>query len=72
MCLTAHALNIRDGTVMAWMDYQGAIETVAAAWKENVVRDESDESWIEVCRRPVRLKSSLRNNPKYWNNERCD
>jgi hypothetical protein len=70
--LTAHALNIRDGTVMAWMDYQGAIETVAAAWKENVVRDESDESWIEVCRRPVRLKSSLRNNPKYWNNERCD
>jgi hypothetical protein len=61
--LEGHAENIRNGTVMAWMDYENTIEIVATAWRENVETQESDDSWTEVCRRPSK-KSSLRK-PKH-------
>ncbi len=61
--LEGHAENIRNGTVMAWMDYENTIEIVATAWRENVEIQESDDSWTEVCRRPSK-KSSLLRKPK--------
>ena len=60
--LKGHAENIRNGTPMAWRDYETTIDTVnsvATAWRENVENTGMDESWIEVCHRPTR-KSSLR------------
>jgi acylphosphatase len=57
--LEGHAKNVRNGTVMAWMDYENTIEIVATAWRENVEMQESDDLWTEVCQRPSK-KSSLR------------
>jgi hypothetical protein len=41
--LEGHAENIRNGTAMAWMDYENTIEIVATAWRENVEMQESDD-----------------------------
>ena len=61
--LKGHAENIRNGTVKAWRQYDKTVETVAAAWRENVknetVTEETDESWTKVCRRQTNMKSSL-------------
>ena len=69
--LKRHAENIRNGTVKAWKDYHKTVETVAAAWRENVkietVTEESDESWVQVCRRATKSKSSLHKS-KYQSN----
>jgi hypothetical protein len=65
--LRKHAENIRNGTVMAWLEYEKTIEMVATAWRENVEIDESDDTWTVVRRRPstTRMKSSLLSKPKY-------
>jgi hypothetical protein len=48
--LKGHAENIRNGTVMAWMDCQKSVEMVATgAWRKNVELEESDNSWTEIC-----------------------
>ncbi len=61
--LKGHAENIRNGTVKAWREYEKTVETVAAAWRENVKNEteteETDESWTKVCRRQTNMKSSL-------------
>ena len=65
--LKSHAHHIRNGTMRSWREYEKTVETVAAVWRENVkIHDsnESDESWITVCRRSDRTKSILRK-PKY-------
>ncbi len=65
--LEGHAENIRNGTVMAWRDYEKTVEIVATAWRENVEIDESDDKWTVVRRRPStrKIKSSLLSKPKY-------
>ncbi len=65
--LKGHAENIRNGTVMAWRDYEKTVEIVATAWRENVEIDESDDKWTVVRRRPStrKIKSSLLSKPKY-------
>jgi hypothetical protein len=58
--LKTHAVNIRNGTMNTWTNYSEYVDTVSAAWRENVKIDESNESWVEVCRRSSKVKSSLR------------
>jgi hypothetical protein len=58
--LKIHAVNIRNGTMNTWTNYSEYVNTVHAVWRENVKIDESNESWVEVCRRSSKIKSSLR------------
>jgi hypothetical protein len=58
--LKIHAVNIQNGTMNAWTNYSEYVNTVHAVWRENVKIDESNESWVEVCRRSSKVKSSLR------------
>jgi hypothetical protein len=65
--LKVHAVNIQNGTMNAWMNCSEHVDAVSAAWRENVKIDESNESWVEVCRRSSKVKSSLRK-AKHGNN----
>ena len=58
--LKTHAVNARNGAMHAWINYSERVNTVHAVWRENVKIDESNESWVEVCRRSSKIKSSLR------------
>jgi hypothetical protein len=51
---------IQNGTMNAWMNYSECVDTVPAAWRENVKIDESNESWVKVCHGSSKVKSSLR------------
>jgi hypothetical protein len=57
--LKLHAINIRNGAMNTWTNYSKYVDAVSAAWRENVKIDESNESWVEVCRRSSKVKSSL-------------
>jgi hypothetical protein len=58
--LKMHAVNMRNGTMNTWTNYSEYVNTVHVVWRENVKIDESNESWVEVCRRSSKIKSSLR------------
>jgi hypothetical protein len=58
--LKLHAVNVQNGAMNTWTNCSECVDAVSAAWRENVKIDESNESWVEVCHRSSKVKSSLR------------
>jgi hypothetical protein len=51
-------MNIQNGTMRSLREYDKTVESIAAVWMGNVKIDQSNESWIEICRRSPRIESS--------------
>jgi hypothetical protein len=58
--LKVHAVNVQNGAVNTWMKHSECVDAASAAWRENVKIDESNESWVKICRRSSEVKSSMR------------